>query len=73
MFPYASEIERLYPFDGVNEITVDIYVQGTMAIMYVNCDYAFGFRMYNYRNRKLGFFADGGKLRVSNVVLETEE
>ena len=73
MFPYASEMERLYPFDGKKEIIVDIYVQGTMAVMYVNRDYAFGFRMYNYQNRKLGFFADGGKLHVSDVTVETEE
>ncbi len=72
MFPYASEMERFYKLGEEGELKLDIFIQDSIAVMYINNDFAFGFRMYDYSNRKVGFFAERGNLSVKNVYLSTE-
>ena len=52
---------------------ISLYIQDTMAILYVDDDLAFGFRMYNWRERHLGFFVSEGELEVWDAVLMTEK
>ncbi|MFR0557953.1 glycoside hydrolase [Pseudoscardovia radai] len=48
-------------------IDIEIYIQGTLGLLYVNKDTAFGFRMYNHRNRRIGAFSTEGGLRVNGL------
>ena len=54
------------------EYDLAIYIQGTLAVLYVNNDLAFGFRMYNEKDRKLGFFVSDGDMEVKDVCICTE-
>ncbi len=72
MFPYAVEMERPLKLEAGKEYELAVYVQGTLAVLYVNNDLAFGFRMYNEKNRQLGFFVSEGILEVKDVIIEEE-
>ena len=72
MFPYGVEMERPLDLEAGREYALDLYVDGTLGLLYVNRDLAFGFRMYNWLGRRLGFFLVGGNLTVSGLSLGTE-
>ena len=72
MFPYGVEMERPLDLEAGREYALDLYVDGTLGLLYVNRDLAFGFRMYNWLGRRLGFFLAGGSLTVSGLSLGTE-
>ncbi len=72
MFPYAVEMERPLKLEAGKEYDLEIYIQGTLAVLYVNNDLAFGFRMYNEKDRQLGFFVSEGTLEVKDVTIEEE-
>lgn len=72
MFPYAVEMERPLRLEAGKEYDIEIYIQGTLAVLYVNNDVAFGFRMYNEKGRQLGFFVSEGTLEVKAVTIEEE-
>lgn len=47
--------------------------RGTLGVLYVNNDLAFGFRMYNEKARRMGFFVSEGDLTVKDVHILTEK
>lgn len=72
MFPYAAEMERPLILEEGKEYELSIYIQDTLAVLYVNNDRAFGFRMYNWKERNLGFFVADGDMDVWDVKICTE-
>lgn len=71
MFPYAVEMERWFKMEAGKEYNLELYIDDTAAVLYVD-DVAFGFRMYNWKERKLGFFVEDGGLEVRDVEIITE-
>jgi len=67
VFPYAVEMERPFTMTVGVPIDIEIYIQGTLGLLYVNKDTAFGFRMYNHRNRRIGVFSTEGGLHVNGL------
>ena len=56
------------------EYEIEIYIQDTVGLMYVNRDLAFSFRMYhNGKGKRLGFFVAEGTLEVMDTTIETEQ
>ena len=41
-------------------------------MLYINNDVAFGFRMYNWKNRRLGFFVSDGTVEIKDAAVLTE-
>ena len=72
MFPYAVEMERPLKLIPGQEYEIEIYIQDTIGVMYVNHDLAFGFRMYNECEKNLGFFVSDGDLRIDSVTIAEE-
>jgi beta-fructofuranosidase len=70
MFPYTVELERPLKLEADKEYELAVYIQGTLAVLYVNHDLAFGFRMYNEKERQLGFFVSEGILEVKDIIIE---
>lgn len=54
-------------------INIEIYIQGPLGLLYVNKDTAFGFRMYNHRNRRTGAFSTEGGLHVNGLRVLTDK
>ncbi len=74
MFPYAVEMERTLRMEPGKEYKVEIYIQDTVGLMYVDRDLAFSFRMYHSgKGSRLGFFVSEGCLEVTDTVIETEQ
>lgn len=74
MFPYAVEMERPLLLEPGKEYEIEIYIQDTVGLMYVNRDLAFSFRMYHSgKGSQLGFFVSEGTLEVLNTIIETEQ
>ena len=69
MFPYAVELERPLPLEEGKEYQLELYLDGTLAVLYVDQDLAFGFRMYNYQGRKLGFFVSDGDIEITDACI----
>lgn len=72
MFPYTVELERPLRMEEGKEYKLSIYIQDTLAVLYVNDDLAFGFRMYNEKDRCLGFFVSDGNIELKDVSILTE-
>ena len=72
MFPYAVEMERPLKLEPGKEYEIALYIQDTIGVLYINNDVAFGFRMYNWKNRHLGFFVSDGTMEVKNAAVLTE-
>jgi beta-fructofuranosidase len=67
-------MERPLPLEPGKDYEIEIYIQDTVGLMYVNRDLAFSFRMYhNGKGSRLGFFASEGILEVCNTEIETEQ
>lgn len=73
MFPYAVEMERAFRMTPGKTYQLELYIQGSLAVLYIDRDVAFGFRMYNWKNRKLGLFAADGGICVKDCEILTEE
>ncbi len=73
MFPYETEMERPLVMEAGREYELSLYIKDTMAILYVDDDLAFGFRMYYWKERHLGFFISEGGLEVIDAVIMTEQ
>lgn len=71
MFPYAVEMERPLALEEGKEYELELYVQDTIGVLYVNRDTAFGFRMYGERGRKAGLFVSDGELTVWDAAIRT--
>ncbi len=67
-FPYDTELEA--PLHDVSDGVYDIEVvtEDGIGVVYVNSDAALSFRMYDLKDRNLGFFAFG-EAEISNVVV----
>ncbi len=72
MFPYAVEMERPLKLREGEEYELELYIQGTIGVLYINRDVSFGFRMYNYSGRKIGFFVSEGAVSIKDAVIRTE-
>lgn len=72
MFPYAVEMERPLQLREGEEYNLELYIQDTIGVLYVNQDLAFGFRMYNQKEKKAGFFVSEGSVAVKNMAIWTE-
>lgn len=72
MFPYAVEMERPLALEPGKDYELELYIQDTIGVLYVNRDLAFGFRMYGERERQLGFFISDGSLDVKDAAIWTE-
>lgn len=71
-FPYAVEMERPLDLEEGKTYELELYIQDTIGVLYVNHDLAFGFRMYGKRERCLGFFVSDGDLTVKDAAIWTE-
>ena len=72
MFPYAVEMERSLKLEEGKEYDLSLYIQNTIGVLYINEDVAFSFRMYNWKDRQLGFFVSDGTVEVKDVAILTE-
>ena len=54
------------------EYELELYIQDSLAVLYVNKDVAFGFRMYNESGKRLGWFVSEGSIRVWDVEIAGE-
>lgn len=72
MFPYAVEMERPLKLEPGKTYDLELYIQDTIGLLYVNRDVAFGFRMYNYSDRNVGFFVSGGDVSIQNPSISLE-
>lgn len=72
MFPYTVELERPLRLEEGKEYQLELYIQDTLAVLYVNDDLAFGFRMYNEKDRRLGFFVSDGDMELKDISILTE-
>lgn len=72
MFPYAVEMERPIPLEEGKEYEIELYIQGSIGLLYINRDIAFGFRMFNYQDRQMGYFVSDGTVEIKNAQLCTE-
>lgn len=73
MFPYAVEMERPLDMREGEELEIELYVQDTIGLLYVNRDLAFGFRMYYGEPGRFGFFVENGTLCVERPVLGVQQ
>lgn len=73
MFPYAVEMERPLELKEGTCYDLELYIQDTIGVLYVNRDLAFGFRMYNHRDRNVGFFVSEGSVTLKNAAVWTEK
>lgn len=71
MFPYDVEMERPLVLESESEYEISLYIQNTIGVLYVNNDLAFGFRMYNYKERNMGFFVSDGSIEIKDAVILT--
>lgn len=72
MFPYAVEMERPLTLAPGRDYSLELYIQDSIGLLYVDRDLAFGFRMYDRRGQKLGFFVSDGDAAVRDVSIWTE-
>lgn len=67
LFPYAVEMERTFLMEPGKRYRVELFVDGSAAVMYVNRDAAFSMRLYDRRPGKFGWFVEHGTVHVSDV------
>lgn len=72
LFPYAAEMERPLQLEPGKEYELELYIEDTVALLYVNHDVAFGFRMYNEKVKNLGWFVADGSIQISDVEIAGE-
>lgn len=72
MFPYAVEMERPLALTAGKEYDLELYIQDTIGVLYVNRDLAFGFRMYNQTGGRVGYFISEGGLTIKDAAIWTE-
>lgn len=73
MFPYAVEMERKISLTPGHVYDLELYIQETIAVLYVDHDLAFGFRMYNESGKNLGWFVSDGDAEIWDVEISGEE
>lgn len=56
LFPYAVEMERTFLMEPGKRYRIELFVDGSAAVMYVNRDAAFSMRLYDRRPGKFGWF-----------------
>lgn len=71
MFPYAVELERPIRLEPDREYQLELFIDGTAAVLYVDQDTALGFRMYQYSGRHLGWFVADGSIEVKDFSIGT--
>ncbi|MBD5460042.1 MAG: family 43 glycosylhydrolase [Lachnospiraceae bacterium] len=73
MFPYAVEMERPLKLREREDVEIELYVQDTIGLLYVNRDLAFSFRMYDQKPGRFGFFVENGALDIKAPVLGEQQ
>ena len=61
---------RRIGLDATKPITIQAFVQGTIIETFINDQYAFSCRAYNYRKGKLGLNVTGGKAQVTSLTVK---
>lgn len=72
MFPYAVEMERPLALKPDRNYHLELYIQDSIGLLYVDRDLAFGFRMYDRSRQKIGFFVSDGDAAVRDLSIWTE-
>ena len=72
MFPYVVEMERPLRLEEGRVYDLELYIQDTIGVLYVDRDVAFGFRMYQHRGRNLGFYVSDGGMTIKNAAIWME-
>lgn len=72
MFPYTVEMERPVILTPGKDYRVKIFIQNSLVVLYVDDNLAFSARMYDYRNRKFGFFVSDGTAEIKNIEYFTQ-
>jgi beta-fructofuranosidase len=71
-FPYEVEMERpLSPFTG-NTFHMDVLVDGSILVVYIDNRIALGTRMFDRQGDSFGLFVSEGHARFTNVKLFSE-
>lgn len=73
MFPYAVEMERPLKLEEGHTYDLELYIQDTIGVLYIDRDVAFGFRMYNHRERNLGLYVSNGSIAIKNAAIWIEK
>ena len=72
MFPYGVEMERPMKLEPGREYGLELYIEDTIGLLYVDRDVALGFRMYNERDKNLGWFVLDGGIEIWDVEIAGE-
>ena len=54
------------------EYKLELYIEDTIGLLYVDRDMAFGFRMYNEKSKNLGWFVLDGSIQLRDVEIGGE-
>lgn len=68
--PQAIELERPFDFSKQTEVKVKLILEEDIMCMYVNDEVAMTTRVYNFTGGNLGFFANEGSVKVSNIQIK---
>lgn len=69
MFPYEVEMERPLHMVPHQTIHVELYIQGSILVVYFDNKVALSTRMFNYADRQFGLFASDGTVQFENIRL----
>ncbi len=61
---------RRIGLDATKPITIQAFVQGTIIETFINDQYAFSCRAYNFRTGKLGLNVSGGQAQVTSLTVK---
>ncbi len=61
------ELERMIALPATTPVTIELFMDGTMGVVYVNNTVAMNFRAYDLKEGNWGFFVNDGEARFSAV------
>ena len=65
-------MERPMKLEPGREYGLELYIEDTIGLLYVDRDVALGFRMYNERDKNLGWFVLDGGIEIWDVEIAGE-
>lgn len=65
------ELERYVELKAGLPVLMEVFVEGTMGIVYLDDKVAMNFRAYDLPEGNWGFFVDDGTARFSNIEMAT--
>ncbi|WP_290791649.1 GH32 C-terminal domain-containing protein [Flavihumibacter sp. UBA7668] len=67
---HQVELERMVDLAAGTLVTLEVFMDGNMGVVYVNNKVAMNFRAYNLIEGNWGFFVTDGEARFSETVLQ---